>query len=322
MEPKNIARHAKNGPLPTAEPTSASSASLRLLSTLAARWESHADKFLDSVGPVLDMLSQITVLSPPLQPPVSTLVHCLPVLPLQKKTDISPEAVDKLIEILKDCVNFYGTQDKESEFLPLLLALSHISRSEAAPAKERLQQSLIPSDEDRKEALGKGTTLPHKLLHMSNTSMFPEVREVIMSMFFELSEKDPSRFVHNVGFGNAAGYLSNQGIEISQKDLGNAIGGGDVNPITGQRVEDESQSELPEMTQEEKEREAERLFVLFERSALNPSSTFIMLLLTLFCRLKATGVVDVENPVTQAAREGRIEELPDSDDDEESSKRT
>jgi hypothetical protein len=31
-------------------------------------------------------------------------------------------------------------------------------------------------------------------------------------------------------------------------------------------------------------------------------------------RLRATGVVDVENPVTQARQEGRFEELPDDTD--------
>ena len=48
------------------------------------------------------------------------------------------------------------------------------------------------------------------------------------------------------------------------------------------------------MTTEEAEREAERLFVLFER-------------------LNATGVVNVKNPVQQAMEEGRFEELSDSD---------
>lgn len=38
-----------------------------------------------------------------------------------------------------------------------------------------------------------------------------------------------------------------------------------VNPITGQRLDREVQVEEAPMTQEEKEREAERLFVLFER---------------------------------------------------------
>jgi len=292
-----IARHAEKGPLPTAEPTSACAASLRLLSTLAARYENQAHRFLKAVDPALEMLSKMTILTPPLQPPVSIMVNCLPVIPLQRARHIEVSAVDKLVEILKDCINFYGTQDKESEFLPLLLALMAMAQSEATEAKGRLQESFIPSDEDRKEALGKGNTLPHKLLHMSNQSMFPEVREVIMTLFFELSGKDPSRFVHNVGFGNAAGYLSTKGIQITQKDLGDAVSA-DVNPITGQRMDAESQPDLPEMTQEEKEREAERLFVLFER-------------------LKATGVVDVENPVTAAAQSGRIQELPDSDDDDE-----
>lgn len=48
------------------------------------------------------------------------------------------------------------------------------------------------------------------------------------------------------------------------------------------------------MSEEEKEQEAERLFVLFER-------------------LKKTGVVDVKNPVEVAQQNGRFEELGESD---------
>jgi len=44
------------------------------------------------------------------------------------------------------------------------------------------------------------------------------------------------------------------------------------------------------MTEEEKEREAERLFVLFER-------------------MRRLGVMQVENPVRRAQQEGRFEEL-------------
>ena len=52
------------------------------------------------------------------------------------------------------------------------------------------------------------------------------------------------------------------------------------------------------MTDEEKEREAEKLFVLFER-------------------LNKTGVVSVENPLRTAVQEGRFEELPDDEDEGE-----
>jgi hypothetical protein len=34
-------------------------------------------------------------------------------------------------------------------------------------------------------------------------------------------------------------------------------------------------------------------------------------MLTICCRLKATGVVDIQNPVEEAMRSGRFEELPD-----------
>lgn len=69
----------------------------------------------------------------------------------------------------------------------------------------------------------------------------------------------------------------------------------DINPVTGQRLDMEESPRLADMTDEEKEREAEKLFVLFER-------------------LRKTGVVDVENPVSKAGREGRFEEVPDSDE--------
>lgn len=74
----------------------------------------------------------------------------------------------------------------------------------------------------------------------------------------------------------------------------------EVNPITGQFLDEEDQGpSLADMTDEEKEREAERLFVLFER-------------------LKKTGVVDVENPIAKALREshGRVTEA-DAEEEEE-----
>lgn len=44
-----------------------------------------------------------------------------------------------------------------------------------------------------------------------------------------------------------------------------------INPVTGQTLEAEAQSgpDIPEMTEDEKLREAERLFVLFERYVLS-----------------------------------------------------
>jgi len=105
--------------------------------------------------------------------------------------------------------------------------------------------------------------------------------------------------VHNIGYGHAAGYLMTHKIPMPQdlKTTANEnIDEVEINPITGQRVDAETPMSIPEMTDAEKEREAERLFVLFER-------------------LKATGVMNVENPLRSAQQSGRFEELSDSEPD-------
>lgn len=89
---------------------------------------------------------------------------------------------------------------------------------------------------------------------------------------------------HNLPFPENALATEDPGARLTSVD------GREINPITGQMRDMEPEDELPEMTDEEKEAEAEKLFVLFER-------------------LKATGVMEVVNPVEQASREGRFEEV-------------
>lgn len=117
------------------------------------------------------------------------------------------------------------------------------------------------------------------------------------NLLYTLSSSNPEEFIHNVGYGYASGYLVNQNIPVPPQALaehGSSNGKTPVNPITGQTIESEPERPDPfaGMTDEEKEREAERLFVLFER-------------------LRNTGVVNVRNPVEQALQEGRFEELDD-----------
>ena len=60
----------------------------------------------------------------------------------------------------------------------------------------------------------------------------------------------------------------------SDVDLGDGltnVEGKEINPVTGQIREMEPKAPEEEMTEEEKEREAERLFVLFERYATSRS---------------------------------------------------
>ena len=72
-----------------------------------------------------------------------------------------------------------------------------------------------------------------------------------------------------VGYGNVAGFLFNKGILSAPPPAQTGTGapettpdGTPINPITGIA---QSKEPLPQMTDEEKEREAEKLFVLFDR---------------------------------------------------------
>lgn len=92
-----------------------------------------------------------------------------------------------------------------------------------------------------------------------------------------------------VGYGNVAGFLFNKGVLSAPAQPSNATlvtpSGAPINPITGTIQEPSVPSD---MTDEEKEREAEKLFVLFDR-------------------LEKTGALPPDqNPIRKAAAQGRL----------------
>lgn len=282
-----MSRHAKAEKPPSDDPAQPIIATLKLLSTLAVRFKDDAYRFIPSVQPILDILEKVTIPSQPVQLPVSLLVSCLASIPFydrsRKGTSFPVSSVDKLVDIVDLSLKAYAGKVSEMNLITPIVALLHLTQAvdTDSPAQSRLQERLLASEEDRKQVLGKGTTLPHRILKFASNSSSPELREPTLTILFELSGKDPRKFVQNVGFGNAAGFLATKGINVSQEDMGvDAEAGGanaaPVNPITGQRIDMESESDLPEMTMEEKEREAERLFVLFERSVLPPGTDYAM----------------------------------------------
>ena len=97
-----------------------------------------------------------------------------------------------------------------------------------------------------------------------------------------------------VGYGNVAGFLFNKGIMSAPPPPANSSGAGaptatpsgvPINPITGVA---EKPAPPIEMSDEEKEREAEKLFVLFDR-------------------LEKSGAIPKEsNPIRQAIQQGKL----------------
>jgi len=266
--------------------------------------------FTPSIPSVFKILVRRGVTEPPLTVPARELVNVL--LHLDLECDEGRKAVfpafeprtnaRHLICILSRALIAYPPKELDDAVSPVLTLIRRIYDFAPEDVKKAMEEMLLPTTEERDKPLGKSNTLSSRLLNLSTSAMTPALRGSISSMLFELSGKDPATFVHNVGYGYASGFLMSNNISMPE-DLvkanapaGDVEGGIPVNPITGQRLDREEQVEMEPMTQEEKEREAERLFVLFER-------------------LKATGVMDVQNPVEEAYRSGRIQELPDDESD-------
>ena len=139
---------------------------------------------------------------------------------------------------------------------------------------------LIQRYRERNQPLGKGTTLAARLLQLSSSASAPNTKESISYILFELSGSNAEELIRNIGYGYASGILATYKIPVPASsfklDPASTSSSKPVNPITGQALESEPiKGDLFEgMTEEEKEREAERLFVLFERHANTPSRSY------------------------------------------------
>ncbi|KAF2830660.1 hypothetical protein CC86DRAFT_283893 [Ophiobolus disseminans] len=320
-----IARHAKRysskARRKSLEPTQQSmevmalSETLKLLFNITHFHPDLAEHFSKSIPSICKLLIRRGISQPPLAAPVNYLVNALLNLDLedtkgQQKSYFGQNAVfplfdqkcnaEHLVTILDESIIAYSEAELDNTIAPVLTLIRRIYEIAPEGVKKYMEHAILPTPEERDKPLGKSNTLSSRLLNLSTSALTPNLRGSISSMLFELSNKDASTFVQNVGYGFASGFLMSNNIPMPENAMqahatAQAEQGILVNPITGQRLDREDMQDNAPMTQEEKEREAERLFVLFER-------------------LKATGVMDVQNPVEAAYRSGRIEELPDDSD--------
>ncbi|CAK7210834.1 hypothetical protein SEUCBS140593_000964 [Sporothrix eucalyptigena] len=319
---QNIARHAK---LWSSKPSSSGSGgnspktkarvdpmtdmalteTAKLLFNVTHFCKDRVDAFTPAIAPIVTMICKHDTPQPkPLDPPLGPLVNALLTLNLTSEKGTAalfpksePAALtERLIQLLDLALRKYPDTELDSAVLPLVTALRKIY--EFAPVetvRPVMHAKLLPTEADRKKVLGKGDSLPSLILKHTTNALAPEFRNSVSHMLFELSDKDATKFVQNVGYGFASGFLFQNNVPIPEgatetfRAAAAAEGGSGraINAVTGQFVDEETTPDIPEMTDEEKEREAERLFVLFER-------------------LRKTGVVNVENPIAQAAREGRL----------------
>lgn len=259
------------------------SETLKLMFNVTHFCKAKVNAFTPVVPHVVTLLSRRDVpVSKPLDGPFSPLINTLVNLQLdgpEAKAALYPEGerqksiVERLVYILDLSMKTYSDNDLEQTVTPLVSVLRVVHDSAPPGVRQLIQGKLLPTAEERQKVLGKGETLPSRLLRNSTNALTPQLRDTISHFLFEMSDRDAHKFVENVGYGFASGFLFQNNIPVPQ----NATGEDDdqsassssrpVNPITGQFVDRETAPEVPEMTDEEKEREAERLFVLFERYA-------------------------------------------------------
>ncbi|RAK95401.1 synembryn [Aspergillus ibericus CBS 121593] len=291
---------------------------LKLTCNIAASYPLQSSAFHASRQPILQILSTLEIPLRPLQTPISTLIDCLVFLIPDDTSHSAPIPyeevhITRLVHILDLATQAYAEDELGKSCSPLMQVLFLISQTAPTGIKALLQTLLLPTDKDRESILGTGNSLSSRLLRLSTSISADPLRILIQRLLFELSNNDEKQLIHNIGYGYASGYLYSMGKQPfthnPARNVGQEEGGQgrevqdvnsnqpwivnsmslDVNPLTGQRRDMETQPNLPEMTPEEKEREAERLFVQFER-------------------LRENGIIKVENPVAVAMREGRLEE--------------
>ncbi|KAJ2304497.1 hypothetical protein IWW55_002402, partial [Coemansia sp. RSA 2706] len=207
--------------------------------------------------------------------------------------------VDAIYDLLKGIVSHTTSESSETgscadnviseyqdELTPLALVLTRLA-TEHPDARQRLFLAIYPEGTiDYSELPENRPGLSAKLVRLMKTPHGGMLPGAIGDLLLALLGHDIKQFIMAVGYGNAAGYMVARNIaipsdiieQVKQQDDESAS----VDPITGRYWDQEGiDRELASMTDEEKEREAERLFVLFER-------------------LNKTGVIKVENPIRAA----------------------
>ncbi|KAI9139326.1 guanine nucleotide exchange factor [Paraphysoderma sedebokerense] len=216
--------------------------------------------------------------TPPLSPPHSHAINVLINFNPSASSKFWIDANSKHLDVLLDMLDkqtaikkeeIAGSYSLDQVLPPLLLLLRNLAKSDKA-VKEEVKKRLMPENLDRNVPAEHGTMLAHRLIRYLTSVEAPTVKNCTEELLFELCDHDASALTRYVGFGSAAGFLVNKGL-LSQSFAPNSTtskptGENRINPITGLTETDEDEeSEFDKMTDEEKEKEAERLFVLFEK---------------------------------------------------------
>ncbi|TKY87049.1 hypothetical protein EX895_003726 [Sporisorium graminicola] len=184
--------------------------------------------------------------------------------------------------------------DLEDTLEPLLLLLRKTA-AEDDTLRSTLASILLPADLDRSLAIDRRLDVLGRLVRLMSSVTLSRPARASGELLLSLCNGDAKQMTEVIGYGPCAGFLMNTGL-ASALPSGVApadSNGRTVDPITGEyepTEEEKAMDEINRMTEEEKEAEAERLFVLFDR-------------------MNKTGVMQVRHPMAAAHESGRFEEI-------------
>ncbi|RDB19581.1 Synembryn-A [Hypsizygus marmoreus] len=155
---------------------------------------------------------------------------------------------------------------------PLVVLISRLCIADEQ-SRIRVRQWIVPDDLDRTSPLEARSDILGRCLRLLPSVYHPRLKDSLGEMLYAMCDSDASVLSTLVGYGNVAGFLFHKGI-LSAPPPPSATSstvaphlttpsGAAINPITG--TTEQRKPNVPEMTDEEKEHEMEKLFVLFDR---------------------------------------------------------
>ncbi|XP_006460157.1 hypothetical protein AGABI2DRAFT_68541 [Agaricus bisporus var. bisporus H97] len=192
----------------------------------------------------------------------------------------------KVRELLKDS----SDNSLDALLSPLVILITRLCQADET-SRARLKQWLVPDDLDRESPLEQRQDMFGKSLRLLTSVYHNRLKDSVGEMLYAMAGSDASNLSTLIGYGNAAGFLFNKGI-LSAPPASSSTNGDvassvrdDINPITGTTFK--PKPNLPEMTEEEKEQEVEKLLWLFDR-------------------LEKTGAMPADqNPIRKAIQDGK-----------------
>ncbi|KAI3365009.1 hypothetical protein L3Q82_001164 [Scortum barcoo] len=219
-------------------------------------------------------------------------VNLLSALPLQcldvlLKVPLQPDS-KQCQGVNMDCVHTLmlfmerrlDSGDKIKEKLTPILNLLTESCRAHRETRHYIRKQILPPLRDVSQRPEEGSTVKSRLIRLM-THLDTDLKHCAADLIFVLCKENVSRFVKHTGYGNAAGLLATRGLlggqgartpssegqysSDSDSDTEEYLQVKDrINPVTG-RVEAEQPDPMEGMTEEEKEEEARRLIMLFNK---------------------------------------------------------